>query len=116
LVIATIILGAPDISLTDTFLHFAFTYNVFAFSKDMIRLVPLPMSLVKIALRHEMLGRLADLLYFVGCGLAGFLIVLAVIAARISAEHGGTTGAFFIAAAVLAWLGGRACRYVLAGR
>jgi hypothetical protein len=65
-----------------------------------------------------MLARLGDELYWVGCAIAGCLVLIAFIAALNGHEHdwGLIVGAFFLVAKVIAWLIGRACRYVLAGR
>jgi hypothetical protein len=60
-----------------------------------------------------MLALLGDVLYWVGCGLAGFMVV-AAIAVQKTPDRAIFVGGFFVGAAVLAWLAGHACRYVLA--
>jgi hypothetical protein len=63
-----------------------------------------------------MIERLGDVLYWAGCIIA---LVLAACAAFVWVKAGdGSAGfAVFVAIpAVVAWLIGRACRYVLSGR
>jgi hypothetical protein len=60
--------------------------------------------------------RLGRVLYWLGCGLAGAIIMLGV--AMLIADPRGVGGPFalvVLAAAALAWLAGKACRYVLSG-
>ncbi len=63
-----------------------------------------------------MIERLANVLYWIGCGAAALVVGLAVVMAIVSPPE---AVFFLIAGAIagaLAWLLGRAARYVLAGR
>lgn len=63
-----------------------------------------------------MLERLGHALYWAGCAVTAVLIIVGLIAASSGGQGSGAVLAVFVAGAVLAWLAGRACRYVLAGR
>jgi hypothetical protein len=64
-----------------------------------------------------MAGRIGNVLYWLGCIVAG-LSVLVGVAAYVE-EHNKSGGlfvtGFFIVVALVVWLVGRACRYVLSG-
>lgn len=66
-----------------------------------------------------MIGRLGNVLYWLGCIIAGLIAILAVYAyimeGHSKSDGLGLTVAFFVAALV-AWIFGWACRYILAGR
>jgi hypothetical protein len=64
--------------------------------------------------QHSILARLGNVLYWLGCGLAFAVLALGGIMANADKE-----GVYIVTtamvAAVLVWLVGRACRYVLSG-
>ncbi len=74
-------------------------------------LTPLPRQEQK---QHSILARLGNVLYWLGCGLAFAVLALGGIMANADKE-----GIYIVTtamvAAVLVWLVGRACRYVLSG-
>lgn len=64
-----------------------------------------------------MVARLGDVLYWLGCiiaGLFGILILISLIWGTGTTEPFGVI--LFGVAAVIIWTIGRACRYVMAGR
>ena len=65
-----------------------------------------------------MLARLGDVLYWLGCGVA-VLFILAGVAMGTSDNNAGADVAplviYFGGGAIISWLIGRACRYVLSG-
>ncbi len=62
------------------------------------------------------LARLGNVLYWAGCGIAILILIFAAAMAT-ELESGQKWNALSIALmAVVPWLLGRACRYVLAGR
>jgi hypothetical protein len=61
-------------------------------------------------------ARLGDVLYWSGCVVAGCLALVAFVAARNANDTGIIVGVVFAVSALIAWIVGRACRYVLAGR
>jgi len=64
-----------------------------------------------------MIERLGNVLYWLGCTIAGLLAIGGIFAGlHESAGHGWMTFAFFEVAALLAWLAGRAFRYILSGK
>jgi hypothetical protein len=66
-----------------------------------------------------MAARLGHVLYWLGCIIAGLLALFAVIIVsegQSRTEYTWYTAAFVLVFAVAAWLIGRACRYVLAGK
>ena len=65
--------------------------------------------------RGSMLARLGNVLYWTGC-LLGILLVVAAVALYSDAPMDRLHSAIYIGLAVVVWLIGRACRYVLAGR
>jgi hypothetical protein len=65
--------------------------------------------------RGSMLARLGNVLYWTGC-LLGILLVAAAVALYSPDYMDRVHSAIYIGLAVVVWLIGRACRYVLAGR
>jgi hypothetical protein len=63
----------------------------------------------------NMAARLGQVLYWLGCGLACAILALGGVMAYGDNRLGVTFFIVSVVAAVLAWLVGRACRYVLAG-
>jgi hypothetical protein len=63
------------------------------------------------------IARLGNVLYWAGCSF-GMLFAIGGIAAALHESSGFSwlVLLFFLGLALLAWLAGRACRYVLAGR
>jgi hypothetical protein len=63
-----------------------------------------------------MIERLGNVLYWVGCVISGLFLLVAAAGAAFG--HGTDrffNGAIFAATALVAWIIGRACRYLLAG-
>ena len=75
-------------------------------------LTPLPRQEQK---QHSMLARLGNVLYWFGCGLACGVLGLGGVMANTDKMLGMPFFVTAIVAAVLVWLVGRACRYVLSG-
>jgi hypothetical protein len=77
-------------------------------------LTPLPRPERK---QHSILARLGNVLYWFGCGLACGVLGLGGVMAYSVSPGDNPMGIFifFVVAAVLVWLVGRACRYVLSG-
>ena len=63
-----------------------------------------------------MIARLANVLYWTGCGVAGLFGLLAAAILIFATGQEKMNALMVGAVAVVAWLIGRACRYVLAGR
>jgi hypothetical protein len=65
-----------------------------------------------------MIYGLGNALYRFGCAAAAIVAIVGVLAAVGEKSRGAAVivFAFFVGFAVMAWLAGRACRYVLAGR
>lgn len=66
-----------------------------------------------------MAGRIGNVLYWLGCIVAGLITILAVgmyLAETHNKSEALLVSGFILIFAVAAWLIGRACRYVLAGR
>lgn len=62
-----------------------------------------------------MVGRLANVLYWLGCGIAGLFFALALASAYFLTPPDATLSWFLLASSLVSWLVGRAIRYVLAG-
>jgi hypothetical protein len=68
------------------------------------------------------LERLANVLYWLGCGLAGLLIIGGIIFLVLEDTPSNDPFRVWLAAAIfwglalIAWLVGRACRYILSGK
>ena len=63
-----------------------------------------------------MLGRFGHVLYWVGCGVGTLFLIAAVAGALVGrGEDRLFKVAMFAVVAGLAWITGRACRYLLAG-
>lgn len=63
-----------------------------------------------------MAARLGDVIYWAMCGVAALALALLAFVALNPGSEAVPWGIFFGVAAVVAWLFGRAVRYVLAGR
>jgi hypothetical protein len=64
-----------------------------------------------------MVARLGNVLYWAGSGIAILLLAIATVSAAWGqGDHRWFPVGLFIAVAVVTWLIGRACRYVLSGR
>lgn len=63
-----------------------------------------------------MIGRLANVLYWAGCGVAAVFALCVAMVAISPGSDAVLYGAVYAFCGVAAWLFGRACRYVLAGR
>lgn len=65
-----------------------------------------------------MAGRIGDVLYWLGSGIAVICLILAAIFAwnRTGADDRLFAFVLFVVPGLLAWLTGRAARYILAGR
>lgn len=64
-----------------------------------------------------MAARMGRVLYWVGCIIAGLLVLLGIFFALLAETTNGVVGVLtaFIPYAVVVWLIGRVCRYFLAG-
>jgi hypothetical protein len=67
------------------------------------------------AMGAEVIARLGNVLYWLGCGVAAFSALLLVVVIIIPGEQAVHYGMIYAATAVGSWLLGRACKYVLAG-
>ena len=66
-----------------------------------------------------MLVRLGNVLYWIGCAIALLLAIGGVFAGlneSTSTKNAWEVLAFFEAGALLAWLAGKGCRYILSGK
>jgi hypothetical protein len=59
--------------------------------------------------------RLGRVLYWLGCGAAGAIVVLGALMLIAEPRMGVPFGLAVLGISALAWLAGKACRYVLSG-
>jgi hypothetical protein len=64
----------------------------------------------------NMLARLGSVLYWLGCGLAALLVIFFLFLVFSPSTAEVKFSPFLLAGALIVWLIGRACRYVLSGR
>jgi hypothetical protein len=62
-----------------------------------------------------MLTRLALVIYWIGCALAGLFVVLAIVLYFVAKSSAGTSALFGLAIASLTWLAGRAVLFIVVG-
>lgn len=62
-----------------------------------------------------MAARLGDVLYWIGCGIAVFFVLIFILVASNSGPDAPFYLGVYAVLAIVSWLIGRACRYILAG-